>query len=135
MQKWRQWQTASDSDWGVALEREAVIRPLVDQPLLTQEVVHHAAGQLGLSRAMLYRLVSRYRQRPQTSSLLPWKRGRDSKTEFLDREREDLVAACIKEFYLRCSGPRSRPCSGKLNAVLPSESCGLRTTKPAGHQS
>lgn len=105
MQKWRQWQTASDSDWALALAREAVVRPLVDQAPLTQAVVQLAAGQLGLSRATVYRLVSRYRRRPQTSSLLPWKRGRDSKTQFLDRENEDLIATCIKDFYLTPQRP------------------------------
>ena len=105
MRKWRQWQTASDSDWALALAREAVVRPLVDQAPLTQAVVQLAAGQLGLSRATVYRLVSRYRRRPQTSSLLPWKRGRDSKTQFLDRENEGLIATCIKDFYLTPQRP------------------------------
>ena len=105
MQRWREWQTASDSDWGVASQREAVIRPLADQVRLTETDVTTAAHQLKLSRATLYRLIGRYRQRPQTSSLLPWKRGRDSCTQILDREREDLIKVCIQDFYLTPQRP------------------------------
>ena len=100
MQKWQHWQTASTADWSGALEREAVIRPLADQLRLTEATVQGAAAQLGLDRVTIYRLVRRYRQRPQTSSLLPRKRGRDRNSRFLEQSREDLIAACIKEFYL-----------------------------------
>ena len=31
MQKWRPWEAAYDTEWGLALEREAVIRPLTEQ--------------------------------------------------------------------------------------------------------
>ena len=102
---WREWQTASDCEWGVASQREAVIRRLVDQIRLTGADVINAAQQLKLSRATLYHLIGRYRQRPQTSSLLPWKRGRDSYTQFLNREREELINACIQDFYLTPQRP------------------------------
>jgi|SRR6516162_3906105 len=83
MQKWREWQTASDSDWNLALEQEAVIRFLAEQTRLTRASVDQAAQQLRLSRGTLYRLLHRYRQRPQTSSLLAWKRGRVSSSHRL----------------------------------------------------
>jgi len=51
MQRWQPWQTASKVDWGAALEREAVIRPLADQPRLTEAMVQSAAAQLGLDRS------------------------------------------------------------------------------------
>jgi hypothetical protein len=41
-----------------------------------------------------------YRRRPQTSSLLPWKRGRSSSVPTLAPEREELLQSCIREFYL-----------------------------------
>ena len=105
MQKWREWQTASDGDWLKACQREAIIRPLADQTRLTKEDVCTAAKSLQTSRATLYRLIARFRQRPQTSSLLPWKRGRDVRTHFLDREREKIIEACIQEFYLTPQRP------------------------------
>jgi putative transposase len=100
MQRWQPWQAASKVDWGAALEREAVIRPLADHPRLTEAMVQSAAAQLGLDRVTICRLVHRYRQRPQTSSLLPLKRGRERNSRFLEKTREDLIKACIKEFYL-----------------------------------
>jgi putative transposase len=105
--KWRQWQSAPQAEWTIALEREAVIRPLAEQDRLTEAVVEEAAARLGLGRTTIYRLVSRYRKRPQTTSLLPLKRGRSSDTRLLEREREDLVAHCIEEFYLTAQRPSS----------------------------
>src|SRR5215472_8001552 len=100
MQKWREWSTASDADWDMAVEREAIIRPLAEQARLAEPAIVEAASRLRLGRVTIYRLVRRYRQRPQTSSLMPWKRGRARSARFLDKAREDLIANCIKEFYL-----------------------------------
>ena len=105
MQKWRQWESAPDSEWSVAVEREAVIRPLAELNRLSQTAVDHAVELLGLGRTSIYGLVRRYKQRPQTSSLLPFKRGRDTRTFFLDKKSEDLIAACISEFYLTPQRP------------------------------
>ena len=62
---------AGEAAWGVALHREAVIRPLAEQPRLSAESITEAANKLGLSRSILYKFLQRYRRRPQTSSLLP----------------------------------------------------------------
>jgi putative transposase len=110
MQKWQEWQTASDADWSAALKREAVIRPLAEHVRLSELAVLEAAESLGVGRVTIYRLVNRYKRRPQTSSLLPLKRGRAEKSQFLDPVREDLIAVCIKEFYLT----RERPSLGAL---------------------
>ena len=77
-----------------------MIRELVEQSRLTNSTVEEAATRLRIRRSLLYRLVDRYRRRPQTSSLLPYKRGRDRKTRFLEATREDLLATCVKEVYL-----------------------------------
>ena len=65
MQKWQQWESASDSDWSLAVEREAVIRPLAEQQRLCTDDVEQAARHLGVVRSVLYKLVHRNRQRPQ----------------------------------------------------------------------
>jgi transposase len=93
MQKAQQWEIAGEAAWGVALHREAVIRPLAEQPRLSAESIAEAANQLGLSRSILYKLLQRYRRRPQTSSLLPWKRGRKPDEPLLSDEREALLNA------------------------------------------
>src|ERR1035437_10248509 len=105
MQKWRQWETASEADWGLAVERESVIRPLVEVEGLTEKGLQEAILRLDLSRSVLYKLLHRYKQRPQTSSLLPWKRGRDSNMYVLTPEREDLLQSCIREVYLTPERP------------------------------
>ena len=97
MQMWHPWETAGEAAWGVALRREAVVRPLAEQPRLSVERVAEAALQLGLSRSVLYELLQRYRRRPQTSSLLPWKRGRKPNGFLLGDEREALLNTCIDE--------------------------------------
>jgi putative transposase len=105
MPKWRQWEAASKTDWGLALERTLVIAPLADEGRLTKASVEQATRQLGVSRSVIYDLVGRYKQRPQVSSLLPWKRGRDPNSQFLDSSREDLLKVCVKDFYLTPERP------------------------------
>jgi hypothetical protein len=56
MQKWRQWENADQDAWQLALEREAVIRPLAEQGRLSPSLVQDATRQLRLSRSVLYDL-------------------------------------------------------------------------------
>jgi hypothetical protein len=98
---------------------------------LTETGVTMAALELKLRRATLYRLIGRYRQGPQTSSLLPWKCGRESFTRFLDDEREDLIDVCIRDFSLTQQRP-SWPCFvERSGAASPSARCPLRTIAPS----
>ena len=46
----------------MALQREAVIRPLAEQPPLAEPDVAEAASRLRLAQVTIYRLVRRYRQ-------------------------------------------------------------------------
>src|SRR5215472_7652191 len=92
MQNWRPWDAVSKADWGLAVEREAVIRPLAEEAKLSVDRVHEAMLQLNLSRSALYKLIGRYRRRPQTSSLLPWKRGRTLQARLLPPDQEETPA-------------------------------------------
>ena len=83
-----QWQSTSDEDWALALARESVIRPLTDQPEVSEELVVTASAELGISRSMVYRLVAKFRKRPQVSSLLPGQRGRKASAR-------DIVKCCV----------------------------------------
>src|SRR5271166_5640240 len=67
--------SATQSEWNVACEREAVIRPLAQADPLSPGQVDAGAALLGLSRSSVYRLVARFKRRPTTSSLLPAKAG------------------------------------------------------------
>jgi putative transposase len=105
MQNLRPWDAASKADWGLAVHREAVIRPLAEQAKLSADRVHEAMLRLNLGRSALYKLIRRYRRRPQTSSLLPWKRGRAFQALLLPPDQEELLQACIREFYLTPERP------------------------------
>jgi putative transposase len=104
--KWRNLEAAGESDWLVALKRESVIGPLAAQSRPGAQRVGEAARELGLGRSVVYDLLRRYRQRSQTSSLLPGKRGHESKVPLLGGDREQLLSACIHEFYLKPERPR-----------------------------
>jgi putative transposase len=67
---------------------------------LSSADVDDAMSRLDMSRSVLYKLIQRYKQRPQTSSLLPRKRGRGNNVTLLEDEREKLLDDCIREFYL-----------------------------------
>jgi putative transposase len=92
--------------WQIACAREAVIRPLAARRLVGRDEVASAATSLGIRRAYLYRLLSAYRQRPQTSTLVPQHRGRPHQTRVLDAKIEAVVQAAIKDLYLTRERPR-----------------------------
>jgi putative transposase len=106
MQKWRNWEAATELDWLLALRRESVIAPLAAQSKVGLRRVNEAALQLGLRRSVIYDLLKRYRRRSQTSSLLPGKRGREPEVPVLKEVREQLLSSCIQDFYLQPERPR-----------------------------
>ena len=55
MQNWRPWDVVSKADWGLAVEREAVIRPLAEEAKLSADHVHEAMLRLTLRRSALYK--------------------------------------------------------------------------------
>ena len=92
--------------WQIACAREAVIRPLAAHRRIGRDEIAHAAVALGIGRAYLYRLLSAYRQRPQTSTLIPQHRGRPADTRVLDAKVEAVIQAAIKDVYLTRERPR-----------------------------
>jgi hypothetical protein len=60
-----------------------------------------------LRGSFTYKLLARYRRRPQTSSLLFAKRGQPDDTHSLDQERAQLIQTAIREFYVRRECPRA----------------------------
>jgi len=100
------WQDLTNVHWREACRREAVIRPLAErQEPVSREAALQAAEALGLSPRMVYRLVARFRRRPQVSSLAPGVRGRGSRSRALDPQVETIIASAIKEVYLRPERP------------------------------
>jgi putative transposase len=83
-----------------------VVRPLAEKPRVSRALLEDAARQIGLSRSQTYELVSRYRKRSRTSTLLPWKRGRKPRSRFLDAKVEDIIQRAVKGFFLTQERPR-----------------------------
>jgi len=146
-----QWQSASDEDWALALARAAVIRPLSDQGELTEGLVATASTELGISRSLVYRLVAKFRKRPQVSSLLPGKRGRKAAARALISNQLSLqsFAPAHSIFILhivwaptRIGGMGLTPLSGIYSIspppssfiglnIIPAESCQSLSFSPA----
>ena len=60
------WQDLTKVQWQEACRREAIIRPLAErEEPVSREAALQAAEALGLSPRMVYRLVARFRRRPQ----------------------------------------------------------------------
>ena len=78
-------EAASDQQWESASRRATVLQNLLaggGGPAQVSE----AARELGLSKAMVYRLLARYRVNPAPSELLPKREGRVPGTHRLDDE-------------------------------------------------
>jgi len=101
-------QAASPSEWHLACQREAVIRPLAETNRLSCLQVDRAAKIPGLGRSITYRLIARFRQRPQTSCLLLAKAGRPRSLRLLNPRVETIVEQAIKTFCLSPQRPSIR---------------------------
>jgi putative transposase len=106
MQKHRSWQGASEAEWQEACRREAAIRSLIEAGPVSHARADVVAKDLGIRRALVYRLASRYRLRAQTSSLLPYRRGRAPRSRLLDPEVEALICTVVERIYLQPERPR-----------------------------
>ncbi|HEY2856894.1 MAG TPA: Mu transposase C-terminal domain-containing protein [Terracidiphilus sp.] len=92
--------------WKIACQREAVIRPLAAASQIGRKEIEEASAALGVQRAYLYRLLAAYRERPQTSTLVPQHRGRPHQLRVLDAKVEAVIQAAITGFYLTRERPR-----------------------------
>jgi putative transposase len=91
-------QLVDPEDWALAERRAEIIRPLAELDSLTIEKVDRAAGALGMSRGLIYRLIARYRKQPLLTSLLPRKRGRPA-TLSLEDTCEALIQTVIRDTF------------------------------------
>ena len=107
--------------WQVACAREAVIRPLAASPHPGREEIEAAVAALGIGQAYVYRLLARYRRRPQTSTLVPKQRGRPQATRVLDGKVEAVIEAVIAGFYLTRERPRFSDLMREIEARCHSE--------------
>jgi len=90
----------SDKLWTLGWRRKRIIAPLARQESVAQLEIAEAARKLNLGRAMVFRLVSRYRLEHRTSALIPERRGRKLGSHILGNEKEQLIQAKIRGSYL-----------------------------------
>lgn len=96
-----------DEDWRVAQKRFAIIKPLLEDPYRTRELVRIAAVAAGVSTGTLYEWMRLYAEAGQLSALIPQKRGRKRGQTGLDTVAEKIIETAIKDIYL--SKQRQRP--------------------------
>jgi putative transposase len=105
-QTWSRSQDVAQPQWELARARARVLQRLAERPILAAAAIDDAAKQLNLSRSSIYRLLARYRSRPQITSLLPKKRGRREDSRCLDELKERILNQAVQEFFLRRERPR-----------------------------
>jgi hypothetical protein len=105
--------------------------PLVVEGSVSNARADQAAKELGVSRSLVYRLVARYRQRAQTSSLLSVPRGRIERTQWLDKEVETLIGAAVERIYLQREQPGDAVGSPTEAHRLPGQDYSLRARRLA----
>jgi putative transposase len=98
--RWERVRSSTRDEWLRARRRERVIRRLIRGDGDVAKEVAAACRALGLSRCMVYRLLGRYRQAAQTSSLLVGHRGTPRQHRRLADSRETIVSRAIEEKFL-----------------------------------
>lgn len=93
-------QKPDDNSWRIACEREPVIRALAQLPKLNGAAVADASQKLGVSRAWIFRLVTRYRADPVTNSLLGRPTGFPKGRHRLNPDVEAIITSEIEQFFL-----------------------------------
>ena len=90
----------SNEDWAVAQMRYQAVKPLLEAPRISSQVLKEVAASTGRHQATIYRWLQRYKQEGQQTALLPAKRGVDPGHSRLQLEVEAIISSAIKERYL-----------------------------------
>jgi putative transposase len=98
--RWESVRSSTREEWLRARRRERVIRRLIRGDGAAAKEITLACRALGLSRSSVYRLLTRYRQAAQTSSLLVGHRGTPRQHRRLSVSREAIATRAIEEKFL-----------------------------------
>ncbi len=96
---------AADGAWEQAVQREAVIRRLTEQPRISRSDFLAACRELGVKPSRLYELIRAYKVQPLTSSLLASSAGTQSGSSRLPDEIEAVVSEAIDQFFKSAQKP------------------------------
>jgi putative transposase len=95
----------SGAVWRETVKRARVISDLAEMDHCTTAQVDQAARKLNIGRAMVYRLLARFRESRDTSSLLPTKPGRKTGGQMLKKAQERIISDLIRKVYLSKEKP------------------------------
>jgi putative transposase len=89
-----------EDDWGEANRKYTLIKPLLEAPRYTREMIEERARAGGVHWTTLYRWMEAYLRIGRLSALLPNKRGCKKGQSRLSPEVEAILQATIEDFYL-----------------------------------
>lgn len=92
--------TVDKKGWEEANRRYTLIKPLLEAPRRTREMVEEQARTGGVHPVTLYRWIDTYLCAERVSALLPNKRGFKKGQSRLSPEVEAVLNATIEDFYL-----------------------------------
>src|SRR5450755_2985681 len=78
---------ASEADWALAKRRERVLSTFAESKECSRAMMQKACAALQLSRAMVFRLLARYREDPRLSALLLHPGGLSVEVEGSEKSR------------------------------------------------
>jgi putative transposase len=117
----------SDAVWRATARRARVIAGLAENERCSVEEVDLAAGKLKIGRAMVYRLLARFKQNRDTSSLLPTRPGRKAGVHLLEEAQEGIISNLIQEVYLS----KQKPSVAALHRTIGIECFGANLPIPS----
>lgn len=96
------------------VKRARAFARLAEADHCTVEQIDDVAKRLKIGRAMVYRLLARFRKARETTALLPRTAGRKPGSRFLKKEQERIIEELIRRFYLT----RQKPSVAALHRII-----------------
>ena len=119
--------TLPDSVWKPTVKRAKVLARLAEMEHCSKQEIQSAATTLKIGRAMVYRLLARFRVSKEATSLLPSRPGRKPGAKELKIDQEKIVDRSIREFYLS----RQKPSVAALHRAIALECFQAKIESPS----
>ena len=100
--------------WKTTVRRAKFLARLAEAERASEEQIQDVAQKLKLSRASVYRLLARFKNSKEATSLLPVKSGKKNGSKELSVDQEKIIDELINKFYLS----RQRPSVAALHRTI-----------------